>query len=206
LHLFYLPRYFGFSWYQDVYSTLLVEFQFYIVLGLVFSLLKTETKLIFYSLIAVIIAFSNYLREVELFNVIDLFLLGMIYFKYRIGHLKNYEFYSLVIIVMIFTFFHNPDRNILATEFITLIAMIYWNSSNKISLFFGSISYSLYLIHIPIGGRITSIGNHFFHSVQMSYVLLTAALATSIFCAWIFYRLVELPSVLLSKKIVKNFK
>lgn len=206
LHLFYLPHYFGFNWYQDVYGTLLVEFQFYIVLGLIFSLLISRKKPVFYGLMAVIMLVSNYLRMIELFMVIDLFLLGMVYFKYRIGHLKDYEFYTLAIIVMAFTFFRNPDRNILATEFITLIAMIYWNSSNKISLFFGSISYSLYLVHIPIGGRITNIGHHFFPSAQMSYVLLIVALAVSIFCAWIFYKLIEFPSVQLSKKMVKRFK
>jgi peptidoglycan/LPS O-acetylase OafA/YrhL len=206
LHIFYLPTYFGFNWYQDVYHTLLTEFQFYILLGIIFSLLINKKKIIFYSLIACLIIVSKYLKAVDLFNSIDLFLLGMIYFKYKIGHLKNYEFYSLAVIVMVFTLLTNPDRNILGAEFITLIAMMYWNSANKVTLFLGNISYSLYLVHIPIGGRITSIGHHFIHSIQMNYVLLVLALAVSIFCAWVFYKLVELPAIALSKRAIKNYK
>ena len=39
LHLGYLTRFFGFDWLNDLYWTLAVEFQFYLLIGLVFPLL-----------------------------------------------------------------------------------------------------------------------------------------------------------------------
>ena len=66
---------------------------------------------------------------------------------------------------------------------------------------FGAISYSLYLLHVPIGGRIMNLGGRFAHGTPALVLLLMTAVGTSILAAAIFYRLVELPSQRLSSSI-----
>ncbi|HEY2582761.1 MAG TPA: acyltransferase [Mucilaginibacter sp.] len=204
LNIVYLPKCFGFNWIQPVYPTLLVEFQFYILIGLIFPLLKSDKKLIIYGIVAVFIA-ASYLLPVTIFSFIDLFLIGIIYFKYRIGHLKSYEFWILEITIMTFTWSTNPDLCVGAAELVSLIAIIYWDSANKITQFLGKISYSLYLIHVPIGGKIINFGNRYAHSISINYLIIIIALTVSIICSWIFYTLVELPSIKLSKQVIKNY-
>jgi len=66
---------------------------------------------------------------------------------------------------------------------------------------FGLISYSLYLLHVPVGGKIMNLGGRFVHGAPALMVLLAAAMGASIGAAAIFYRLVELPSQRLSTSI-----
>jgi peptidoglycan/LPS O-acetylase OafA/YrhL len=70
----------------------------------------------------------------------------------------------------------------------------------------GTISYSLYLLHVPIGGRVMNFLERFseFGFVQLLSVPL--ALAVSLFVAWIFFLLVEKPSHDLSQKITSSVR
>jgi peptidoglycan/LPS O-acetylase OafA/YrhL len=66
---------------------------------------------------------------------------------------------------------------------------------------FGSISYSLYLLHVPVGGKIMNLGGRFAHSTPALAALLALAVGASILAAAVFYRFVELPSQRLSSAI-----
>ncbi|MEO8884769.1 MAG: acyltransferase, partial [Mucilaginibacter sp.] len=51
LHLFFLPGYFNYVWYQPVYYTLLIEFQFYILCGLLFVVFASSKRWATYALL-----------------------------------------------------------------------------------------------------------------------------------------------------------
>jgi hypothetical protein len=73
--------------------------------------------------------------------------------------------------------------------------------SNFIIQFLGRISYSLYLIHIPIGGMVESFGlGHWHRSPTMAFIWMGFAIAASIMAAYVMYRLVERPGVELGKR------
>jgi peptidoglycan/LPS O-acetylase OafA/YrhL len=61
-------------------------------------------------------------------------------------------------------------------------------------LFLGQISYSLYLMHVPIGGRIINLGARFAASQSERAVVLLVALSCSLLAGYLLYRLVEVPS------------
>ena len=63
------------------------------------------------------------------------------------------------------------------------------------------ISYSLYLLHVPIGGKIVNLGTRFAHTLPTQVLVLAAAVAGSISASILLYRLVELPSQRLSSSI-----
>ncbi len=65
----------------------------------------------------------------------------------------------------------------------------------------GLISYSLYLVHVPIGGRVVNLGTRFAHSLPLQCLVLAGAVAVSIFSAFLMYLAVERPSQRLSARI-----
>ena len=204
LHIIFLPNYFNYPWYQAVYYTLLIEFQFYIICGLLFAILASPKKWATYSFLVCSLV-VGYLFPAHIFGTFDTFLVGIIYFKYKTGHINAKEFWLIELVVIAFTLFTNQDKNIFVAEILTAIGMMYWNSTNNVTAFLARISYSLYLIHIPIGGRFMNLSGRYIHSIYLSNLFLVLGIALCIFCAWIFYKLVELPAITLSRSLVKRF-
>ena len=203
-HLIYLPKLFGFAWYQPVYYTLLIEFEFYILIGLMFPLLIVKNGPLTWGLIITLLA-ANYLASNELCGAIDVFLVGIIYFKYKISHIKGYEFWAMEALIVLFSFFNNPDINVGIIEIFALVGIFCWTNTGRVTQFFGRISYSLYLLHVPIGGRIVNLGDRFTHSLPVTYLILVIAIGVSILCAWIFYKWVELPSIKFSRQLISKY-
>jgi len=75
---------------------------------------------------------------------------------------------------------------------------------NRPIQFLGKISYSLYLIHLPVGWRLITLtkmlGGPVLSPVASSLVFL-AAIFVSIVAAWIFFLAVEAPSIRLAKRV-----
>jgi peptidoglycan/LPS O-acetylase OafA/YrhL len=71
----------------------------------------------------------------------------------------------------------------------------------KVLVFLGFISYSLYLLHVPIGGRVINLAGRLPHTLPVELGAVTAAMAVSLIAAWLLYRLVERPSQRLSARL-----
>jgi peptidoglycan/LPS O-acetylase OafA/YrhL len=65
----------------------------------------------------------------------------------------------------------------------------------------GAISYSLYLVHIPIGGRVINFGKRFLDSSSGHLLLSIAATVASIAAAYLLYRFVEKPAQSWASKV-----
>jgi len=65
----------------------------------------------------------------------------------------------------------------------------------------GRISYSLYLIHQPIGVRVLNLGLRFGSSLPWKFFLLAVALGSCLVAAWLLHRFVEVPALRLSSRI-----
>jgi len=63
----------------------------------------------------------------------------------------------------------------------------------------GLISYSLYLVHVPVGGRVINLGGRVAQGDWQNYMLIGLSLIVSILFATAFWRLVEVPSQRLSR-------
>jgi hypothetical protein len=84
---------------------------------------------------------------------------------------------------------------------ITAIIILLIEFKSHITDFFGKISYSLYLIHIPIGSRLLNLLGRYVNEPYQVWLAIIFALSCTIFSAWLFYRLIEKPFQLMSKKI-----
>lgn len=73
---------------------------------------------------------------------------------------------------------------------------------HRVFQFLGTISYSLYLVHNPVLGTVFRFGHWITgRSIALEAFWLVVSLASCVFAAWVFHRLVESPSVRLSHRV-----
>jgi peptidoglycan/LPS O-acetylase OafA/YrhL len=56
------------------------------------------------------------------------------------------------------------------------------------------VSYSLYLVHVPLGGRVVNLMTRFADGVWQLWAISLLATGFSLIVAWLFWRWVEVPS------------
>lgn len=201
LHLGYLNAFFHYPWVNDVYWTLAIEFQYYLIIAAIFPLLISNKKSKSFFVLILLALSGIFVNEHSLFfNYAHLFIVGILLFQFKIGYLKKGEFGTMLLIVLMLIFI-KFDKRYLIAALLPYFFIMYFDFSNKISKFLGNISYSLYLVHIPIGGRVINIAETMFANEMVRSIFVFVAMAISIFAAWIFYKLVEKPSIKLSKRL-----
>lgn len=73
-------------------------------------------------------------------------------------------------------------------------------------LWFGSISYSLFLVHVPIGGRVVNLLSRWPLTPTTQLFACLLALLVSVLVAWGFYAMIERPSHQWSRKLLWRSK
>lgn len=188
---------------NPVFWTLAVEAQYYIFIGLFYALAIKFPKISIGLLIPIlaILAMVPFVHNiVSLFSYLIFFLIGTVgFFIYnKIGNLLIN--YLIVIALFVFSFFNYELAAVILSLF-TFLVILYFKKSLPVQFqFFGTISYSLYLIHFPIGVKLINLLK--FHvNTSLYYLLLLLVLAITVLISWLFSRFVENPSETLSRKI-----
>ena len=169
---------------------------------------------------------KNYRIIFSLLNNLPIFALGIVtYFLYE--KLKaagnNVHAYMLIAGIMIFTIlpylaFNNAYRRIAVVIFGVAYLLIFLGLSkidlriivNKVSVFFGKISYSVYLNHMFIAFRMGKIFKWIFAYQLPSLISLLLCICVTLIIvvpiSYLTYRFIELPFINWGKKIIKNRK
>jgi peptidoglycan/LPS O-acetylase OafA/YrhL len=207
----YVAPLIGESWVNPVYWTLAYEFVFYISVGSLFVFLFSKKWDVLWYAAVVVLNIVAYQQHGD--GLVLLFVIGMGLCRYAIG-LDRLIVTTSVIAVCLFTIALSRGLDARGLE-ISLTALLTavvigrfqdvkakrsgWN----VFIWLGTISYSLYLVHLPLGGRFLSIVKRFVSSSSYSEQLLLslATLAASIAFAAIYYKAIERPAQTLSKKM-----
>lgn len=202
LHFGYLIPFFkDYTWINQVYWTLAVEFQYYLFIAIVFIPLvnwgfpvRAIIYLIFLS--AGFIINSDFLPY-----WLPVFLLGILVFLFRSKQIKIMEYYLVTIITIsvgscLYTF-----GELVYMLLPVVMILFFSNFEFKLGDFFGDMSYSLYLIHPIIGATLINVASHHVtHPIGKIFVI-AGGLVVTIFSSYVMYRLVELPSKKLSSRL-----
>lgn len=201
LHVGYLNGIFGVPWYSDVFWTLAIELQFYLLIGLVFPLLPDRRSAIGTS---VLVLFA--VAGVTLSNAAYLpawifpFLLGTVAFRYKAGVVSmRLTIVQLVLASAGVWVTLGALPWIEATLAVALILLVDLPSIRVLE-FFGAISYPLYLVHIAVGGRVINLATRLHLSSFGQVAAVCAAFAASIAAAFILHRFVETPAHVLARR------
>lgn len=199
-HIAYMNAVFDYGWLNPVFWTLAIEFQFYIFVALVFGFIS-GTRLEYRIAAILLIAISGFLgagNKALLLHWLPLFALGMVTFQLYIGLISKLQFILVLSLVVVLCHeIVGPMESGVGLFTCLAIALIRNRQLPKLFdplIFLGLISYSLYLIHVPVGGRIINLGSRLPESTVYRYPVIIFALGVSILTAWFFWKFIEQTS------------
>jgi peptidoglycan/LPS O-acetylase OafA/YrhL len=212
-HLCYWIPFTNHEWLNAVYWTLAIEFQFYIFIGLCFVAIRfsaNKNAQIAAGLIS-LFAGSTFLFQffppIQLLKYAPFFCIGMLAWLVYFYKPRNLVSLSALIIISILGYFGDLKVANLLAGALAFFLILCWNPKRSKWGFFGTISYSLYVVHYPITSLQSIIGNRLIARGDFENILFLlpiSTMAVSIFSAWLLYKIIEEPTIKLSKKIKYN--
>jgi peptidoglycan/LPS O-acetylase OafA/YrhL len=199
LHVAYLPTLFGYPWLDTSYWTLGIEFQYYLLMAAAFSWLAHPARRVRLACFGIACALSFALpSELLVFRYLALFALGAATFWKHARLVSRTEYYACLVVstLAVAAMFGAAVAAVGATTAL-LIAFghdLRWRPM----AWLGTVSYSLYLLHGPMGERVVNLGARYARSPLSQLLVMFGALAVSIGAAVVVYRLVERPALRLS--------
>jgi peptidoglycan/LPS O-acetylase OafA/YrhL len=205
-HLFYLIPFTHSDWLQPIYWTLAYEFAFYIILGLCFPAIGKEDKQLYFIVLSIgvgLCVFLDILPERSL-----LFIIGLCMFRlrcYRSDSLAANALLSIFCVGLIAL--SDPAIAFMGLASMACIHLFRVvslpNICHKLLIQLGAISYSLYLTHVIIGGRVVNLGKRYVDIPWQQFLLSLFALFVCVLFSIVFRRLVEVPALVLSRRVFR---
>jgi peptidoglycan/LPS O-acetylase OafA/YrhL len=199
-HIAYVNNFTGRPYLSPVYWTLGIEFQYYIFIALCFPLLIKKWSAWLLLALCIIPIYSP-LPGSTLAAVFPLFALGILYYLY-LKRIKKYPellvFGILISAISVITIGWLPT----AAGLFTLGLLMLPLRGSRIIAFFSKISFSLYLTHDLIGSNwVVYLGSILPKTFFCKALEFSTGFIISILFAYLFYKLIESPSLNLSKRI-----
>jgi peptidoglycan/LPS O-acetylase OafA/YrhL len=208
LHITYLVPFFtNANWYNGVYWTLAIEFQYYIIIGIAYPILirlkpgYTLCAVILPSMVCILLKLN--LRGIIVTDLYN-FTIGFIVF---LGFVKRINKITMIIVLLSFACFVMAFVSIKtgAIPLMTAMVIAFYKKQSVFNpiLLIGNISYSLYLIHIPVSVLLVNLLKG---AITNSLLMFSFCLIFSIMCSYAFYLAIEKPSINLSKRYKYRYK
>ena len=187
------------TWINPIFSTLGVEFQFYLLIGLLLPLIqfKLWSKYVVLSLL-IVFGLITMEHQTVLVNM-PYFALGIVMHDIYVKKVLNSSYIYIGILFLVLLRFYMWEDVIVSL--ITLLLFLFVKPSFRLSNEVGKVSYSLYLTHGLFGGWLLFFLSRDDYVNLSPYLTIPIAFLFSLIGAKAFYLLFEKPSINLGKKI-----
>jgi peptidoglycan/LPS O-acetylase OafA/YrhL len=204
-NIFYVATWTGQKWLQPIYWTLAYEFAFYLTIGLLFSVLFGKGRSLAYLLTVGILVLAAIGGAIS--SIVLLFVMGSAVFRYVIG--SEHYLIAMGTVIACVVAIGLAGNSLIAVAGLTTATSIGFGkgihvngSLGRVLTYLGTISYSLYLIHVPIGGRVVNLASRFVHGQSEHLIVSGLALAIALASAHMFYNYVERPTLRKARQLV----
>jgi len=202
LHFTYLNDLAHVPWVNVAYWTLAIEFQWYVLVGLVMPWLASSRRAMrFVVTAAMMLAYYTFYWDRLVFHYLPVFLIGVFVFQYRARIIEFREMLGLIA-VMVFGMLRLSGLLVPLVAVPTGLLIAFSTFQNRTADRVGDVSYSLYLLHLPIGVSVIGCLSHWLpYAGSYIGVLDVVGVAASMGAAWLMYQIIEKPSQELSSAI-----
>jgi peptidoglycan/LPS O-acetylase OafA/YrhL len=203
--LLFLNQILGLGSTSPVFWTLAIEFQFYLLLGLLYSYcLTSNLKSIITVLFLSVLGFWL-TRPAQLIPVMPFFGVGIMIFHKKFTNMTSPTFWAVTVILLLIGVKTQGIPQVIAglcaVLFLLYGGLIKESKIREVLIFGGTISYSLYLLHWEFGRSLVARLRYFPYVADNAVLRVLLGVIFSIFCAWILYIVVEKPSSKLSASV-----
>ena len=200
INIFFLADAFPtYDWINPIFATLEVEVQFYLIIALVFPLFKwNQWSILIIGILMILpgIIFNEY---DTVFSNASYFTSGIAIF-YIIKKKATIPSFALLIVSVTTLFWYYQWYDLLAV-LIGIGFILYIPSQTKFLSISGKISYSYYLMHGIAGGWFLFFTKDSQFAINNPWIMIFIAMTLSWIAAYLLYRVIEKPSMKISKKI-----
>jgi peptidoglycan/LPS O-acetylase OafA/YrhL len=194
-HLLYLNDFLGLPWLIDVYWTLAVEVQFYLVLALLWPCVVSRRMGPLLVVAGLGAAYFLPMQGRHLLHYSGYFLLGLAAFRWHAALGSQVLNAGVAILSAVVVWRMDGIPAAVAAVLPLVLLALPMRRTPAWGKFLGDISYSFYLFHLAAGATLLSLLQHVQMAPAARVALVGVALAVSIGAAWLGYRLVEIPAM-----------
>lgn len=185
---------------NPVIWTLIVELKYYVLISCLFpALFSSDARWRIATFLGLALLSALPIAREET-KFLPYFLLGFAGCYFALNLCARREFVALALTALAAAWIHATLLPLCVAAVTLLVIHLNPRADFKVAAFLGTISYSLYLLHFPLGVKFI---NALSPRVAESYhvLLFLLAIAVSIFTAWVVYFFVEKPSSEASQRV-----
>jgi len=205
-HLLYVTPLVGEEWIQPVYWTLAYEFVFYLTIGLLFPWVQRYGTWMLWGGVSVLAL----LTEFELVSArVWLFMLGLLAYCRLSSDCESVRpgVTGWLMALSVLLMSRHAEAAWVVVGVLTVSFILFMRERHlpgrpaKWLVWLGGLSYSLYLLHVPIGGRVVNLGHRFVEEEWQMLLVSLMGLVVSLLAALLFHRWIERPAMRLARQI-----